>query len=72
MDRQPNSGASPPTHTHRNIHFNISRNRNRSTINNETGSEVEGMSRRAEIPPRSQRREGASVMAEVETDVHSM
>jgi hypothetical protein len=34
---------------------------------NETGVEAEGRSRRVEIPPQSQRRDGANVAAGVET-----
>lgn len=45
MGRQPNSGASPPTHIYRNTHSNTPRSRNGSTANDETGAEAEGRSR---------------------------
>jgi hypothetical protein len=40
-------------------------------VNDETGAEAEGTSRRVEIPPQSQRREHVNVAARAETDVHS-
>jgi hypothetical protein len=65
MGRQPNSGAGPYTQ------FNTSRSPNRGTTHDETGVEAEGSSRRVEIPPHSQRREGANVAAGEETGVDS-
>jgi hypothetical protein len=56
----------PPTHS-----LTSPRSRNGGTTHNETGVEVEGRSRRVEIPPQSQRREGANVAAGEETDVDS-
>jgi hypothetical protein len=69
MGRQPNSGAGPHTFTH--TQSNIPRSRNGGTTHDETGVEAEGRSRRVEIPPRSQRRNGVNVAAGVETIVCS-
>jgi hypothetical protein len=68
MGRQPNSGAGPHTHTHS---LTSPRSRNGGTTHDETGIEAEGRSRRVEIPPQSQRRDGANVAAGVETGVCS-
>jgi hypothetical protein len=65
MSRQPNCGASPHTQS------NIPRSHNGGTAYDVTGVEAEGRSRLVEIPQRSQRREGASVAAGVETGVRS-
>jgi hypothetical protein len=61
------------SHTHSLTHTqsNIPRSRNRGTTHNETGVEAEGRSRRVEIPPQSQRRDGANVAAGVDTGVCS-
>jgi hypothetical protein len=69
MGRQPNSGAGPHTLTH--TLSNIPCSRNGGTTHDETGVEAEGRSRRVEIPPQSQRRDGANVAAGVETGVCS-
>jgi hypothetical protein len=45
--------------------------RNRGTTHDEIGVEAEGRSRRVEIPPQSQHRDGANVAAGVETGVCS-
>jgi hypothetical protein len=68
MGRQSNSGAGPHTHTHS---LTSPRSRNGSTTHDETGVEAEGRSRRVEIPPQSQRRDGANVAAGVEIGVCS-
>jgi hypothetical protein len=69
MGRQPNSGAGPHTLT---THCPTSpRSRNGGTTHDETGVEAEGRSRRVEIPPQSQRRDGANVAAGVETGLCS-
>jgi hypothetical protein len=65
MGRQPNSGAGPHTQ------YNISRSRNGGTTHDETRVETKGRSRRVEIPPQSQRRNGANIEARVETGVCS-
>jgi hypothetical protein len=57
MGRQPNSGAGPHTQS------SIPRSHNEGTTHDESGVEVEGRSRRVEIPPQSQRRDGANVAA---------
>jgi hypothetical protein len=61
------NGPAALTHTQ----SNIPRSRNGGTTHDETGVEAEGRSRRAEIPPQSQRRDGANVAAGVETGVCS-
>jgi hypothetical protein len=68
MGRQPNSGAGPHTHTHSLTSPAVATG-TPHTI--ETGVEAEGRSRRVEIPPQSQRRDGANVAAGVETGVCS-
>jgi hypothetical protein len=61
-----------PTHTHSHTHSLTSpRSRNGGTTHDETGVEAEGRSRRVEIPPQSQRRDGANVAAGVENGVCS-
>jgi hypothetical protein len=65
MGRQPNSGAGPHTQS------NIPRSRNGGTTHDVTGVEAEGRSRRVEIPPQSQHRDGANVAAGVEIVVCS-
>jgi hypothetical protein len=61
-----------PAHTHSHTHSLTSpRSRNGGTTHDETGVESEGTSRRVEIPPQSQRRDGANVAAGVETGVCS-
>ena len=61
-----------PAHTHSHTHSLTSpRSRNGGTTHDETGEEAEGRSRRVEIPPQSQRRDGANVAAGVETGVCS-
>jgi hypothetical protein len=61
-----------PTHTHSHTHSLTSpRSRNGGTTHDETGVEAEGRSRRVEIPPQSQRHDGANVAAGVETGVCS-
>jgi hypothetical protein len=61
-----------PAHTHSHTHSLTSpRSRNGGTTHDETGVEAEGWSRRVEIPPQSQRRDGANVAAGVETVVCS-
>jgi hypothetical protein len=59
-----------PTHSHTHS-LTSPRSRNRGTTHDETGVEAEGRSRRVEIPPQLQRRDGANVAAGVETDVCS-
>jgi hypothetical protein len=66
MGRQPNSGAGPHTHS-----LTSPRSRNGGTTHDETGVEAEGRSRRVEIHPQSQRRDGANVADGVETSVCS-
>jgi hypothetical protein len=69
MGRQPNSGVGPPTRTD-----NLTsppRSRNGGTAHDGTGVEAEGRSRRVDIPPQSQRREGVNVAAGVDTGVDS-
>lgn len=51
------------------IQSNIPRSCNRVTSHDKTIVEAEGRSRWVEIPPQSQRREGANVTAGVQTDV---
>jgi hypothetical protein len=59
-------------HTHSHTHsLTSSRSRNGGTTHDETGVESEGTSRRVEIPPQPQRRDGANVAAGVETGVCS-
>jgi hypothetical protein len=70
MGRQPNSGVGPHTLTHTHS-LTSPRSRNGGTTHDETGVESEGTSRRVEIPPQSQRRDGANVAAGVETGVCS-
>ena len=70
MGRQPNSGAGPHTLTHTHS-LTSPRSRNGGTTHDETGVEAEGRSRRVEIAPQSQRRDGANVAAGVETVVCS-
>jgi hypothetical protein len=65
MGRQPNSGAGPHTQS------NIPRSRNEGTTHDETGVEAEGRSRRVEIPPQSQHRDGANVASGEESGVDS-
>jgi hypothetical protein len=65
MGRQPNIGAGPHTQ------INIPCSHNGGTTHDETGVEAEGRSRRVEIPPQSQSREGANVAAGEETGVDS-
>jgi hypothetical protein len=61
-----------PAHTHSHTHGLTSpRSRNGGTTHDETGVEAEGRSRRVEIPPQSQRRDGSNVAAGVETGVCS-
>jgi hypothetical protein len=61
-----------PAHTLSHTHCLTSpRSRNGGTTHDETGVEAEGRSRRVEIPPQSQRRDGANVAAGVETVVCS-
>jgi hypothetical protein len=61
-----------PAHTHSHTHSLTSpRSRNGGTTHDETGVEAEGRSRRVEILPQSQRRDGANVAARVETGVCS-
>jgi hypothetical protein len=61
-----------PTHTHSHTHSLTSpRSRNGGTTHDETGVEAKGRSRRVEIPPQSQRRDGANVAAGVENGVCS-
>jgi hypothetical protein len=61
-----------PAHTHSRTHSLTSpRSRNGGTTHDETGVEAEGRSRRVEIPPQSQRRDGVNVAAGVETGVCS-
>jgi hypothetical protein len=60
-----------PAHIHSHTQSNIPRSRNGGTTHDETGVEAEGRSRRVEIPPQSQRRDGANVEAGVETGVCS-
>jgi len=61
-----------PAHTHSHTHSLTSpRSRNGGTTHDETGVEAEGRSRRVEIPPQSQRRDGANVAAGVENGVCS-
>jgi hypothetical protein len=61
-----------PAHTHSHTHSLTSpRSRNGGTTHDETGVEAEGRSRRVEIPPQSQRRDGTNVAAGVETGVCS-
>jgi hypothetical protein len=69
MGRQLNSGASPPTHRNT-LSLTSPRSRNRSTSNDEIVAGAKGRSRRVEIPPWSQCREGVSVAAGVEIGVH--
>jgi hypothetical protein len=57
--------------THSYTQSNIPRSRNGGTTHDETRVGAKGRSRRVEIPPQSQRREGADVVAGVETDVCS-
>jgi hypothetical protein len=57
-----------PTHTH---NLTSPRSRNGGTTYDETVVEAEGRSRRVEIPPQSQRRDGANVATGVETSVCS-
>jgi hypothetical protein len=57
-----------PAHTHS---LTSPRSRNGDTTHDETEVEAEGRSRRVEIPPQSQRRDGANVAAGVETGVCS-
>jgi hypothetical protein len=66
MGRQPNSGAGPPTHS-----LTSPYSHNGDTTHDETGVEAKGRSRRVEIPPQSQRREGANGAAGEETGVDS-
>jgi hypothetical protein len=61
--------AGPHSHSH--TQSNIPRSLNGGTTNNETGVEAEGRSRWVEIPPQSQRCDGANVAAGVENDVCS-
>jgi hypothetical protein len=68
MGRQPNSGVGPHTRTHS---LTSPRSRNGGTTHDETGVEAECRSRRVEIPPQSQRRDGANVAAGVETGVRT-
>jgi hypothetical protein len=74
-DSNPNGPATQqwcrPTHTEITNCLTSPCSRNRGTTHDETGVEAEGMSRRVEIPPQSQRREGANVAAGVETGVYS-
>jgi hypothetical protein len=60
-----------PDHTHSHTQSNIPRSHNGGTTHDETGVEAEGRSRRVEIPPQSQRRDGVNVAAGVETGVCS-
>jgi hypothetical protein len=61
-----------PAHTHSHTHSLTSlRSRNGGTTHDESGVEAEGRSRRVEIPPQSQRHEGANVVAGEETGVDS-
>jgi hypothetical protein len=61
-----------PAHTHSHTHSLTSpHSRNGGTTHDETGVEAEGSSRRVEIPPQSQRRDGANVAAGVENGVCS-
>jgi hypothetical protein len=61
-----------PAHTHSHTHSLTSPcSRNGGTTHDETGVEAEGRSRRVEIPPQSQRRDGANVAAGEETVVCS-
>jgi hypothetical protein len=69
MGRQPNRGASPSTHR---THCLTSPQSQRGTAHDETGVEAKVRSRRVEIPPQSQRHQGESVVARVETGVYSM
>jgi hypothetical protein len=55
-----------PTHTHS---LTSPHSRNGDTTHDETGVEAKGRSRRVEIPPQLQRREGANVAAGAETGV---
>jgi hypothetical protein len=57
-----------PAHTHSLI---SPCSRNRGTTHDETGVEAEHRSRRVEIPPQSQCREGANVATGEETGVDS-
>jgi hypothetical protein len=57
-----------PAHTHS---LTSPRSRNGGTTHDETGVEAEGRSRRVEIPPQSQRRDGTNVATGVETGVCS-
>jgi hypothetical protein len=68
MGRQPNSGADPHTLTRS---LTSPRSRNGDTTHDEIEVEAEDRSRRVEIPPQSQRHDGANVAAGVETDVCS-
>jgi hypothetical protein len=61
----PNSGAGPHTQS------NIPRRHNGGTTHDETGVKAEGRSRRVEIPPLLQRRDGVIIAAGVETGVCS-
>jgi hypothetical protein len=74
MGRQPKCPTVVPAHTHSHTQSNIPppRSHNRGTTHDETGVEAEGRSRRVEIPPQLQHRDGVNVAAGVETGVCSM